>query len=60
MTKRVYVFPHKGKRVMKYLAYTLWVNPAWPGCCIHDVEVERSADAKKVAIQEHKDRCAKT
>jgi hypothetical protein len=41
-----------------YRAYTRWYNPEWPGCCEHEVEAINGTEAKKLAIQEHKDQCA--
>ena len=57
--RRVYVFTHPGKRGPRYMAYLLWVNPAWPGCCTHLVNVWPGEDAKKAAIREHKANCVK-
>ena len=53
---KVGVFPpDEGSRT--YMAYTLWYNPQWPGCCEHEVEAVNGTEAKKIAIKEHKERC---
>jgi hypothetical protein len=56
---KVGVFPHQGKRIVRYLAYTTWYNPQWDGCCEHAVSATSGDEAKKLAIQEHRERCAK-
>jgi hypothetical protein len=40
-----------------YRAYTRWYNPQWKGCCEHTVEAVNGTAAKKLAIEEHKERC---
>jgi hypothetical protein len=40
-----------------FRAYTRWYNPQWPGCCEHKVEAINGGEAKKLATQEHRDRC---
>ena len=54
---RVYVFTHPGKRKPRYLAYTMWVNPSWPGACLHLMSEVNGTVAKKLAIAEHKETC---
>lgn len=56
-TFRVGVFEHQRPRGIRLEAYTLWYNPAWPGCCEHVVFATSGADAKKLAKQEHRERC---
>jgi hypothetical protein len=57
---RVGVFPHKLYKndvPRTFNAYTVWYNPSWKGCCEHTVEAVNGTEAKKLAIQEHKERC---
>jgi hypothetical protein len=57
---KVGVFPYRGKIKVRYMAYTVWYDPRWRGCCEHHVlNVNRTA-AKKLAIQQHIERCAAT
>ena len=42
-----------GKRL--HAAYTVWYNPQWLGCCEH--YVQRGKNAKRHAIEQHKDAC---
>jgi hypothetical protein len=55
---KVGIFPFDGRNT-RFMAYTTWYNPEWPGCCEHEVEVFERRDAKAKAIQEHKERCVK-
>jgi hypothetical protein len=50
------VFP-PDERERSYRAYTRWYNPQWEGCCEHTVDAVNGSEAKRAAIQEHKDRC---
>jgi hypothetical protein len=38
-------------------AYTTWFNPEWEGCCVHGIRANSGAEAKKMAIEDHKKRC---
>lgn len=40
-----------------YRAYTTWYNPEWKGCCEHQVEAINGTEAKKLAIEQHKEQC---
>lgn len=53
------VFGHArdGGKKTRYLAYTMWFNPSWAGCCIHRVRAANSKEAKAMAIAEHKKKC---
>lgn len=53
---KVGVFPMKRR---SFTAYTRDYNSSWDGCCEHKVEAPNGTLAKKLAIQEHKDRCQK-
>lgn len=44
-------------RNTRFNAYTTWYNPSWSGCCEHTVDAINGTEAKKMAIQEHKDQC---
>lgn len=46
-----------GNRI-KPTAYTTWFDEKWHGCCLHSVEAFSAEQAKRVAIQEHLDRCS--
>jgi hypothetical protein len=53
---KVGIFSWRGSSgKMLYNAYTVWYNPQWKGCCEHIVE--RGPDAKKRAIEQHKQEC---
>lgn len=54
------VFPMDCKpgRKQRYTAYTVGYRPNWPGCCVHIVSANNGTDAKKVAIFDHKEKCA--
>lgn len=55
---RVGVFKHeRASGRAFYMAYVRDYNPAWDGCCVHPIEAESGKEAKRVAIQEHKERC---
>lgn len=54
---RVGVFPFQGKKKMRFNAYTLWYNADWEGCCEHEVLAATGTEAKKKAIEEHKNNC---
>ena len=54
---RVAVFTHETRRGRRYLAYLRVYNPAWDGCCLHEVEAEEGRRAKQVAIREHRQHC---
>jgi hypothetical protein len=56
---KVGVFPND-EGSSGYRAYTTWYNPQWPGCCEHEVEAVNGTEAKKLAIQEHKERCVES
>lgn len=47
------VFEHQGKRKMKFTAYTVWYNPSWEGCCMHNINEISGKIAKAAAIEEH-------
>jgi hypothetical protein len=53
---KVGVFPC---RKASFTAYTTWYNPSWSECCEHTVEAVNGTAAKKIAIQEHRERCIK-
>lgn len=61
MSERVFkvgVFTHtEGRRKPLITAYTLWYNPAWHGCCVHEVLAPSGANAKRIAIKQHRERC---
>jgi hypothetical protein len=40
-------------------AYTLWYNPEWDGCCEHIVRASSGAEAKKLAIRDHRASCVR-
>lgn len=44
-----------GKTLLR--AYTLWFNPSWPGCCLHQVEAETGQEAKVKAKNIHRESC---
>ena len=46
--------PHGSPRAPLYLAYLRDYSPSWKGCCLHRVEAARGADAKTIAIAQHK------
>jgi hypothetical protein len=49
----VAVFPHERGAKRRYMAYTLWYNPEWPGCCLHKIGYAPNGEqAKKWAIAE--------
>ena len=50
------VFPHDDRNT-RFNAYTRWYNPQWSGCCEHKVGAINGTEAKKLAIQEHKEQC---
>lgn len=59
---KVGVFPFgkahdAGKPATRFSAYTTWYNPEWKGCCEHQVLAINGTEAKKLAIQEHKEHC---
>jgi len=54
---RVAVFEHPKKRSVMLMAYTRDYNPAWPGCCLHEVPAPNGDEAKRVAMAEHRERC---
>lgn len=56
-TFTVGVFEQHEHPTRKPMAYTRWYNPAWFGCCEHEVEAVNGTDAKKLAIAEHVNRC---
>lgn len=56
---KVGVFEHPGKRKVCLMAYTLWYDRAWDGCCEHTVQAESGATAKLIAKREHQERCMK-
>lgn len=58
--RKVGVFPRRGKTRTLYSAYTMWYDPNWRGCCEHEVLNVNGAAAKKLAIQEHIQKCAAT
>jgi hypothetical protein len=49
------VFPHRGKRRTRYMAYTRDYNSQWKGCCEHRVTALSGTVAKQLAIKEHMD-----
>jgi len=53
---KVGVFPLKRSQ---FIAYTMWYSPTWTGCCEHTVEAINGKEAKKIAINEHKNNCLK-
>jgi hypothetical protein len=53
---KVGIFPFD-ERNTRFMAYTTWYNPQWKGCCEHEVEAVNGTEAKRLAIQEHKERC---
>lgn len=68
---RVAVFGEMGTRRMRFRAYTLWYDPSWEGCCLHEISESRiesavpvgamgrgrGSIAKKLAIAEHREKC---
>lgn len=54
---RVGVFEHPGKRGIRLMAYTVWFNSAWEGCCVHEVESKTGMGAKSKAKVEHARKC---
>ena len=55
---KVGVFRHEPEgrqRKPKYAAYTVWYNPSWKGCCVHNVTAQNGAEAKRKAIAGCKD-----
>lgn len=50
------VFPFDDHNT-RFNAYTTWYNPNWKGCCEHTVDAINGTEAKKLAIQEHKEHC---
>lgn len=54
---KVGVFPFSDSKPHRFNAYTTWYNPQWKGCCEHDVYAINGTEAKKLAIQEHKELC---
>lgn len=54
---KVGVFPFRETSTTRFNAYTTWYNPEWKGCCEHTVSAVNGTEAKKLAIQEHKERC---
>lgn len=63
MLIKVGVFTHysanKKRRLPRVHAYTIWFNPSWEGCCMHEVDACNGTEAKKIAIADHKARCLK-
>jgi hypothetical protein len=58
MKIKVGVFETTRKRgTIRVDAYTILYNPAWEGCCEHEVEVEHRRDAKDAAKAEHLKNC---
>lgn len=58
---KVGVFPYRGKKKIRYTAYTVWYDPNWRGCCEHQMLDGISGKAaKKLAIQDHVEKCAAT
>lgn len=53
----VAVFEHPGRRKTRLYAYTQWYSPEWEGCCMHHVHATSGAEAKKVAMAEHRAKC---
>lgn len=51
---KVGVFPFDARNT-RFNAYTSWYNQSWSGCCEHTVEAANGTEAKKIAIQEHKE-----
>ena len=43
--------PGKPPTASKINAYTLWYNPAWPGCIVYEVDAANGADAKRQAVR---------
>ena len=62
-TFKVAVFPLPGRRpaadpaAQQFLAYTIWYNPTWPGCCEHVVTAPSGFIAKQRAIAQHRAVC---
>ena len=56
---KVGVFPHQGKKRVRYMAYTRDYNPQWKGCCEHEVEAVNGTRAKFLAIMAHQDEQAR-
>ena len=54
---RVGVFEHPRRRGITLMAYTMYFNPDWDGCCLHSVSAVNGAAAKKLATAEHRERC---
>lgn len=55
---KVGVFP-PDDNCHSYQAYTRYYLPSWPRCCEHEVRAINGTEAKKIAIQEHKENCEK-
>ena len=54
---KVGVFPFSEAKPRRFNAYTTWYNPQWKGCCEHEVYATNGAEAKKMAVEEHKQLC---
>jgi hypothetical protein len=53
-TKRIKVYTfyeERPGRAPRVSAYTMWVNPTWPGCKTIEVDAINGTEAKKIAIK---------
>jgi hypothetical protein len=54
----VFSFPApRARDGVKLTAYTTWYNPTWDGCCEHVVQAATGEEAKRAAMEEHRQRC---
>ena len=53
------VFEQQRSKSVRLLAYTIEYNPEWKGCCEHIVVAESGAEAKRMAMKEHRENCIK-
>ena len=55
--RHVAVCEFPGKRKTRLLSYTMWYSPYSPNACMHHVHAASGAEAKKMAMAEHRAKC---
>ena len=57
MEVAVFGYPGKKPGTVRCFAYTRIYNPQWKGCCLHQIDTTNGAEAKRLAIVEHRMKC---